>query len=139
MPSKNHALVQSILITLFMRYADGYSILSELALDLDGEQTVPDISVYPKLVIDWVRDEIRMTAPPLLIVEILSPTQGILELVEKMEMYFAAGVKSCWLVQPTLKTIALFTPSMEPHVYTTGDITDPVTGITVNIEDIFKS
>lgn len=139
MPSKNHALVQSILIALFMKYAVHYSVLSELSLELDGEPTVPDISVYAKLITDWVHDEIRMTVPPLLVVEILSPTQGMLELVEKMEKYFAAGVQSCWLVQPTVKTIVLFTPAMEPQVYSTGDVIDPVTGITVNIEEIFKA
>jgi Uma2 family endonuclease len=139
MPSKNHGLIQALLIATFFRFADRYTILSEVALDLEPNPLIPDISVYPRLAIDWVRDEIRMKTPPTLVVEILSPTQAIYELIEKIETYFAAGVQSCWLVQPTLKTIALFTPTMEPHVYTTGDVTDPATGITVNIEEIFRS
>jgi Uma2 family endonuclease len=57
--------------------------------------------------------------------------------VEKLEMYFDAGVKSGWLVQPTLRSIAVFTPDMASTVYTSGELTDPALGITINLNEIF--
>jgi Uma2 family endonuclease len=47
-----------------------------------------------------------MTDPPLTVVEILSPNQGMEELISKADAYFEAGVKSCWIVQPLLEAIA---------------------------------
>jgi Uma2 family endonuclease len=138
MPSKNHAIVQTFLIVALSHYAEQYTIMSEVALDLAPRPLTPDVCVYPKLSLDWVHDEVKMSEPPLLVIEILSPKQYMSDLVEKMEIYFAAGVQSGWLVQPTLKSIAVFTPDMQPHVYTGGEVVDPATGITIKLSEIFR-
>lgn len=138
MPSKNHALVQTFLIGALLRYVDQYSIMSELSLDLEPRPLTPDISIYSKLPIDWVHDEIKMSQPPLMVIEILSPRQTMQDLIEKIETYFEAGVQSCWLVQPMLQSIAVFTPDMQVKVYTTGEAVDPATKITVKLEEIFR-
>ena len=79
-----------------------------------------------------------MTEPPLLAIEIISPSQSVDELIPKIERYFAMGVKSCWLVQPPLQQIVVFTPEMETTVFTHGTLQDPATNLSVQIEDIFK-
>lgn len=137
MPSKNHAIVQTNLILALSKIAADLSVLSELTIDLETGPLTPDICVYPELEVDWIHDEIRMSDLPLLVVEILSPKQYLSDLVEKLELYFAAGVKSGWLVQPSLKSIAVFTPDMTSTVYTAGELTDPALGITINLDDIF--
>ncbi len=139
MPSKNHATIQMTLgAALFNRYRNQYSILSELSLELPGQPaTTPDICVYPRLSVNWTHDESKMTTPPLLAIEILSPTQGMQDIMDKFESYFQGGVKSCWLVQPFLETVTVFSPDMKRRVFAGGDVIDAATGISVSIDDIF--
>jgi Uma2 family endonuclease len=138
MPSRNHGIVQAFLVGAFLAFADQYTIMSESTIDFDGLTLTPDISVYPKISLDWVHDEIRMTTPPLLVVEILSPRQYMYDLIEKVSVYHDNGVKSCWIVQPALKSIAIFTPGEEPAVHVSGEIIDPATQITVHLDNIFR-
>ncbi len=138
LPSRNHALVQSSMIVAFMHYAEEYSILPEFSLELDGNPFVPDISVYRRLRADPLRDEIKGMEPPLMAVEILSPTQPLDDLVQKASAYLEAGVQSCWLVQPSLQTITLFLPDHKPRTYTEGEVNDPATEIMVRLEDVFR-
>lgn len=138
MPSRNHALVQSYMTVAFMHYADEFSILPEFSLELDGKPFVPDISVYRRLHADPLRDEVKGTEPPLLAVEILSPTQPLDDLIQKANAYLEAGVQSCWLVQPSLQTITLFLPNQAPRTFTEGEVSDPTTGIVIKLEDVFR-
>ncbi|MCP4593064.1 MAG: Uma2 family endonuclease [bacterium] len=136
-PSLNHAVVQTRLIGAFSRYAREYSIASELSLELDGRPYVPDISIYPVLQVDWRHDHVKKTEPPLMVVEILSPTQPLDDLVRNAEAYFEAGVKSCWIVQPVLEAVVVLLAGEKPTAYTDGEVADPTTGITVTIKEIF--
>ncbi|MCP4661391.1 MAG: Uma2 family endonuclease [bacterium] len=138
MPSKNHGLVQLFLGVAFSRHEEQYTIIPELSLELGGRPLVPDLCVYPKLPIDWLHDEIKMTEPPLTVVEILSPTQGMDELIRKADAYFQAGVKSCWIVQPIFGVIAVLVPGQKAQLATAGEVKDPITGITVMVEEIFR-
>jgi Uma2 family endonuclease len=54
---------------------------------------------------------------PLGVVEIMSPTQTITELIVKSHAFFDAGVQSYWLVIPSLKTIYVFSDKGEYEVY----------------------
>ena len=137
MPSKNHSVAQFRLIVALSRYSSDFSILPELNLRLDGQPFVPDISVFPKRSPDWLHDQVYVEEPPLLAIEILSPKQAVQDLTDKFEAYVAAGVKACWLVQPVLKTIAVFASATDYRVYTEGAIKDPATGIEVAMEEIF--
>jgi hypothetical protein len=60
------------------------------------------------------------------------------ELVDKVQRYLAVGVQSAWLVEPVFKLIAVYTPGTEPQIFTQGEVTDPATGIRVDIEEIFR-
>ncbi|MCP4656846.1 MAG: Uma2 family endonuclease [bacterium] len=138
MPSRNHSIVQFNLTLAFSTYRSEYSILPELTLELGGPPLTPDISVYPKLSPDWRHDEIKMTKPPLVAVEILSPRQAMDDLVQKAETYFEAGVRSCWIVLPAVKGIAVLVPGEDTTLYSKGELKDPATEITVKVEEIFR-
>ena len=138
-PSKLHGFTQSVLIALLMQHRDRYTLFSGLTLELDGWQVTPDLSLYPKMSIDFTRDEIRMTEPPLLAVEIASPTQGVQELVDKIRRLLEAGVRSCWLVQPMLQAITVFSGTMEPRTYGQGPVQDPALDLEIAVEDVFQS
>jgi len=97
----------------------------------------PDLCVYPKKIYNGFQDHKKATEPPFTAIEILSLTQTIDKLGEKFEAYFAAGVKSCWLVQPMLDTICVITPDKNVSVFHKNTLTDPATGITVDLNDVF--
>lgn len=135
-PSYNHSYLAYRIAKAADR--DGkYNIHIEMTLDIGGTDYIPDIALYEKRQIDFLHDKIKTEEPPILIVEILSPTQAVNELTDKFEIYFQAGVKSCWLVIPPTKTIVLFNDIHRPVSYSAGQFTDPVTGVDVSVEDIF--
>jgi|JFJP01.1.fsa_nt_gi Uma2 family endonuclease len=137
MGSKNHAFVQVALIGALLRYIAKFTILSELTLDLKPQPLTPDICIYPKINPNWFQDEIKVATMPLTVIEIISPTQGSYLFSEKMMIYFENGVQSCWLVEPMLRTIAIFMPDKNSHVYSVGQLVDPVTNITITLNEIF--
>ncbi|HEX9732065.1 MAG TPA: Uma2 family endonuclease [Thermoanaerobaculia bacterium] len=138
MPSKNHAAVQGCVIVALSRYDEKYSVFPELSLELDGTPYVPDVSVYPRDSLDPLQDTVTTTDPPLLVIEILSPSQPFDDVVKKAASYLKAGVKSCWIVQPAIEGVTVLLPGEKPKFYTGGDVTDAATGITVAVEDVFR-
>ncbi len=59
------------------------------------KELIPDLCVYPNIVKRKRRDVLRMLEMPLLAIEVVSPQQGIEEILAKFDAYFALGVKSC--------------------------------------------
>jgi len=105
MPSRNHGRAQTNLIGEFLQQRQ-FSIYSELTLSIGGANYTPDVSVYLSEPADFRHDELSRAEPPLVAVEILSPSQSHQEIVEKAEFYLRNGVKSCWIVSPPLRTVS---------------------------------
>jgi Uma2 family endonuclease len=137
MPSKAHGYTQTNLILALGSYRDCYTLFSELTLELNGQELTPDLSVYEKTEVDLLHDEVRVSDPPLLAVEIASPTQSVQDSIAKIEVLLNAGVQSCWLVQPPLRTVTVFPGRLEGTTVSSGTVTDPLLDIEVALEDIF--
>lgn len=138
-PSKAHGYIQTNLSVFLVEYRNRYTTFSELTLEPNGHELTPDLSVYPKTDVDLVHDEVRITDPPLLAVEIASPTQNVQDLIEKIEFLLNAGVQSSWLVQPPLQTVTVFPSNMDGTIFSSGSFTDPVLDIEVALNAIFDS
>jgi Uma2 family endonuclease len=139
MPSKLHSVVQTNLIVTLSAYRPEYTTLSELTLRLGNRDLTPDLCIYRDLEIDFTQDETRVTEPPLVAVEIASPTQGMQDLINKIRFLLTHGVQSCWLVQPQLRTITVFTEGAEPRTYSDGTVADPITDIVVELAEVFTT
>lgn len=137
MPSKLHSLIQKRLLLALARYEPPYAVFPELTIELEGQPFTPDLSVYRREDVDFEREEIRMTEPPLLTFEIISPTQGVQTLIDKIEFMLGHGVRSAWLVQPMLETVTVFTEGMQKRTISEGTVSDPVTEVEVTLSDIF--
>lgn len=140
MPSLNHSIIESNLIFLLnLHYRDRYRIASELSLDLADWPSVPDISILPKMELDLKNDLTTLSEPPLVVIEIISPSQSLNDLVIKADKYFEHGVKSCWLVLPTLGNIYVFsTPDMYQIFRKNEVLTDSVLDINLPLDQVFK-
>ncbi len=140
MPSLVHSIVQSNLVRgLGNRYEEKYRFLSELSLELEGWKSVPDIAIYTMFEWDFRHDEIRKTEPPLGAIEILSATQGILELSDKANQYFEYGVKSCWIIIPQFKTVYVFSSADHYDTFVGDDLLkDTVLGVELPLGEVFR-
>jgi Uma2 family endonuclease len=138
LPSYNHSWIQSNLVGEFLKNRE-FRVHSELTLEIKGQRYTPDLSIYSRSEpIDLRHDIIRQTVPPLLVVEILSPEQGSFDVMQKLDVYFAHGVKSCWVVTPPAHTISIYTADGAAKHLTTGTATDPVLGISVDVDAVFS-
>ena len=137
MPSFNHGAIQTNLIGEFMRHRE-FRILSEVTLDINGKPFTPDLSVYARTPLDLRHDLSRNPVPPLLVVEIRSPQQATQQVMDKVDIYFAFGVKSCWVVSPPMHSIQILTADGKELVLNSGTATDPVTALTANLAAVFS-
>ena len=141
MPSLNHSYLQkNLMVGIDFRYRKTYTLLSEIDIIMpEKPNAVPDIAIYPKLIIDFLDDKIAMKEIPLTTIEILSPTQTERELVAKAQRYFAAGVKSCWIVLPIFKAIVVFSSPTQRKIFLEDTtLIDSSTGIELPLAEIFS-
>ncbi len=135
--SYNHAKLTYRLSKSFGRYDEKFDILPELEFELSHGRAKPDVAVCHPGKIDWLRDIIRPTTPPLLAIEILSPRQALSDLTDKaLDIYFPSGTPVVWVVIPHFRQVTIMTPEGETTV-TSGTIQDENTGIELDLSDIF--
>jgi Uma2 family endonuclease len=152
MGSYNHSLVQARIPAL-LSDDDRFSGFIELSLDASQidlsqfslktkEELKPDICFYPKAEKVKVkkRDLLKMAEMPLLAIEIISPKQGIDDILAKFEAYFALGVKSCWLIMPSVEIVDVYSQLEQHRIFDLNDaeIIDEVADIRLPIQKIFE-
>lgn len=139
MPSKLHSKTQTRLIyQMEAKFAQKYEAFSELSLSLGDWDSVPDICIYEKSVLDLSEDEVSVRIPPLCTIEILSPTQSLNELNEKAKKYFEKGVKSCWLVIPVFKNIYVFSSPNIYEIFKVDEVLkDNILNISIPLQEVF--
>ena len=137
--SVNHSRTIQRISVHFEQYDDEFDTFPELELKLNGKPVKPDISVFPNLPEDWDSDIIFYTEPPIIAVEVLSPKQGLKEITDKIKnIYLPAGVQSVWIIMPLVQTVIIRTPDGKKQTFTEGVIKDPVTGIEIPFNKIFR-
>ncbi len=135
-PSFNHAAI-AVTIGAEINKDRTFRAFSELSLLIDGKEYLPDISVYPWRKLNLNDDIVKTTEMPLLAIEIVSPFQGVQDLIEKAKVYLRAGIRSVWLVHPFTRSISVITPEGTTH-YHEGTLHDP-TGMTLDLAAIFDA
>jgi Uma2 family endonuclease len=132
MPSRNHSLIVGRITGLLFN-DKRFTVMPELSLDTSPielkqfnlhtkDELIPNISIYQKTIdLSEPLDELKMTDMPALAIEVLSPRQGMNDIIAKFQAYFALGIKSCWLVMPAIKSITVYS---QPNQHKTFDIND---------------
>jgi Uma2 family endonuclease len=141
MPDFKHSIVQTnLLFRLGLLYNNYFSILPELNITMPtGRDAVPDVCIYPKMDIDFSNDIESMAEMPLTIIEIISPPQTEEKLVSNSKRYFDAGVKSCWIVLPSMKAIYVYS-QIGKYQFFNDEMTliDKLTGIELPLNEVFS-
>jgi Uma2 family endonuclease len=140
MPNEIHSFAQSNLHAAFvLRYKKQFTVFSELTIEVGEARATPDIVIYPHFAPNWAkRVPAAKAEPPLVAIEILSPLQTLVEMLDKADKYFAHGVKSCWIVQPELQIISVLHPGAKPRTFDSGLVLDAVVGIEIPVEEVFE-
>lgn len=145
--SLNHSAIQ-VNLAFLLKQLGTFSVYTELSLDtsrLDKtkykfkEEITPDVCIYPKRGLSRPYDILKMTEMPILAIEILSPKQGVQEIVEKIDAYFALGVRSCWLIDPTTAIVIVYRALDERNVFASGEVIDDMIGIRLPFDEIFDA
>ena len=139
MPSLLHGRLQSRISRLLdVAYENEYSVITELDLSFATGNTRPDLCIFPKINFDWTTDELVVSIAPLTTIEILSPHQSLNSLIDRVyAKHFPAGVKSVWIILPTLKIITILLPDRSRVSFTTGLLIDPATHVQLILEEVF--
>ncbi len=153
MPSLKHSSVQTNLTVLFGNQ-EKFETFVELSLDAGKidlsrfrfktkDELVPDICVYagsPPTADEEVDDDLlKISQMPDLVIEVLSPSQSVNYLVRKIKAYFALGVKSCWLVMPSVEVINVYSQN-DKRTFDMNDteIVDEIMDVRLPIQKIFR-
>lgn len=136
MPGFDHARTQSRLLRHLAKNT-GHEVLSELNLEINGWRCVPDLCIYPASSTAAFHGQTWVAVAPLLAVEIFSPSQTLEEMTTKVNKLLEAGVLSVWLVIPGVQVITIYQKGAPLLSATSGVLVDPVTGITVNVDEVF--
>jgi Uma2 family endonuclease len=149
-----HSGTQANLTGLLLNH-ENLSVFTELSLDISQhdlskyrlkakDELKPDVCAYtgtpPMPDEEFEDDLLTVSQMPELAVEILSPSQSVSYLVRKIKAYFALGIKSCWLVVPSLEEVRVFS---QPRFYNTfsvndREIVDEVMNIHLPIHKVLK-
>jgi Uma2 family endonuclease len=130
MPTKLHALIQKMLMTLLGK--QGVEALSEVTVRLSPTKyLIPDVIAAPVIQSPYPTD------PVLLCVEILSPEDRVGAMLAKCEQYHAWGVPFCWIVDPEKQTAWQYHSGGEPErVDRRGTLT--AGELKVRLEELFS-
>ena len=147
-PKPKHQFSLGQLHLAFRRFIDprrlGAVLFAPIDVKLPGlaSPVQPDLLFLREEHLDRIREEC-VDGVPDLIVEVLSPSNWIVDRREKYEVYAAAGVEEYWIVDPKERTIEVFV--LEGESYTLCDRKGPgetigsrlLQGLEIAIDDVF--
>jgi Uma2 family endonuclease len=115
-PASPHAMAHSALLAeLWTEFGfgragnrGGWVILTEPELHLVGQIMVPDLAGWRRERMPEIPDAPYFTLAPDWLCEVVSPSTGALDRAKKLPKYARAGIGHVWLVDPTPKTLEVF-------------------------------
>lgn len=99
------------------------------------------VYVSPEVLARQTDETTLIDGIPLLAVEILSPSDTIDEINEKIDAYLSAGVPLVWIIDPHRRTATIYRPQEPPRLVTEGEEISGGTvlpGFHVSLADLFR-
>ena len=110
-------------------------------LSRDPDSTVGiDVAYVSAEVAAREPDAAYFEGPPVLAVEILSPSDTLEDIDEKVELYLEMGVAIVWVVHPRFRTVTVYRPVHDPVMFSgTQELTaEPhLPGFRVTVDRLF--
>lgn len=83
----------------------------DTSVGIDAAYVSPEVAAETPEAPPWFE------GPPVLAVEILSPSDEHGEVVEKIREYLDAGVPLVWVIDPDFRTVVVYRPDAEPELF----------------------
>ena len=101
-----------------------------------------DVAYASPEVVQACDDSSRMVnGPPVLAVEILSPSDKQDEIIAKVREYLDVGVALVWIVEPVFQTVTVYRPNERPRLFSGTDVLTGGTqmlGLEITVNEIFE-
>lgn len=103
----------------------------------------PDVMLYDDETTadEIVSDDSYLETPPVLAVEILSPSNRYSQIVKKVNQYLAAGVQLVWVIDPPVREVTAYRSDSEPEfLVADGELTggDALPGLSFKVAELFR-
>ena len=149
-PQKPHGFASANLVFLLSLYCRergrGYVLTNDTGVVLERN---PDTVRGPDVMLcddDATADEILsddswLETPPVLAVEVLSPSNRYGQISRKVNQYLTAGVQLVWVVDPPAREVTVYRPGDSPSVSNvesklTGG--DALPGLAIKVAELFR-
>lgn len=135
-PSKTHQRISKRLVKLLDdALTTPCEALQEVELILKDTVLIPDLLVT----CDNEQEEKNQTTPPLIVMEIISPTSASRDHIIKRRKYEELGIKEYWIISPEEKCVTVFDFTANRHeMYCEGQVSSFVLpAVQIVLEDIF--
>ncbi len=111
-------------------------VIQEIDLVLEDNYFVPDIMIVCGEKFEGTRHE----KPPLIVVEIVSPSNASHDYITKRHKYEQLGIQEYWIVSPDEKCIWIisFTANTQEHYCEGKAISHVMPEIVIDLNDIFE-
>ncbi len=111
-------------------------VVQEIDLVLEGNNLIPDILVTCNEQFEGKRHE----KPPLIVIEIVSPSSASRDFITKLQKYEQLGIKEYWIVVPEEKSIWVicFAQNSRNHYYSGQVISSVLPDLTIYLDEIFE-
>jgi Uma2 family endonuclease len=112
-----------------------------LTRDPDTTVGVDVAYISPEVLAQQTDETTLIDGVPLLAVEILSPSDTVNEIHEKINSYLSAGVKLVWIIDPYARTATIYQPNARPSLVNEGQELhgdDVLPGFHVLLVELFR-
>ena len=93
-----HGLLQGEIVTWFKSHRKDWNVRAAVEV---RTQVAKDRVRIPDVVVDPARKwPAILTCPPMIVIEILSPSDSMIELEQKCDEYSAMGIPNVWVINP---------------------------------------
>ena len=137
-PKQKHVKIQKRLTSIF---AEAFGSLGDAAYEVgfrphsEHELRIADVAWTKIERYDAIPDDDNLIGSPEIVVEILSPSNTVSEMIEKRELCLETGCQEFWLVDPKKRLIEVTLMNGVRHVYRGSDHV-PVGQANYSVDDI---
>ena len=137
-PAAKHQKVSGRLFAELLMRLKGQNcdVIQELDLVIDGQYLIPDLMVICNDTFEGNRYE----KPPLIVIEIISPSSASIDYMTKRHKYEQLGVQEYWIVSPEEQCISVisFTTGQQERYCEGTAISFVQTNISADLANVFE-
>ncbi len=101
-----HGRLQTILGQWFGRFEDEWNVIASVEV---RTRVSPTRVRLPDVIVDYAGPQPPvLVRPPLIVIEILSPTDRFTEMTEKVRDYIGMGIANIWLIDPETRRCSVW-------------------------------